>query len=268
MMSLHDDMRLITTWKSETIHMPVTAPKKLPKLECFDLEPGRKIGGIYIVEEKLGGGYEGEVYRVTEERTGISRTAKLFFPHRIEKDVEARKFAQKLEKLRDCSIVIQYHHAGAMKIRRHAVTCLISEYVDGMQLSSYIKSHTGKRMPPFKAIHMFYALMVGLDEIHWKNEYHGDLHSENILIKPKGVFFDLKLIDFYHRGRSNKDQRKEDIVEAISIFYEAIGGRKHYASMPPEIKSICLGQRRDSILKTFPTARHVLEHLENFEWAE
>lgn len=243
------------------------AIKKLPKIEQFDLEPGRKIGGIYVVEERLGGGYEGEVYRVTEERTGITRTAKLFFPHRNEKDREASKFAQKLEKLRYCSIVIQYHHAETMKIRRHAVTCLISEYVNGVQLSNYIQSHHGKRMPPFKALHMFYALMSGLDEIHWKNEYHGDLHSENILIKPRGVFFDLKLIDFYHRGRSNKDHRREDIVEAIQILFEAIGGRKFYASMPPEIKSICLGQRRDLIHKTFPTARHVLAHLENFEWA-
>jgi len=247
--------------------MPVRLPKKLPKIDKFDLQPGRKIGGIYVVEEKLGGGYEGEVYRVTEERTGITRTAKIFFPHRNVKDVEARKFAQKLEKLRDCSIVIQYHHAETLNFRRHKATCLISEYVEGLQLSNYIQSHPGKRMPPFKALHMFYALVSGLDEIHWKNEYHGDLHSDNILINPKGVFFDLKLVDFFHRGRSNKDQRREDIVEAIGILHEAVGGRKHYAKMPPEIKSICLGQRRDLILKTFPTARHVLEHLENFEWA-
>ncbi len=247
--------------------MPVRPQIKLPKIDKFDLELGRRIGGIYVVEERLGGGYEGEVYRVTEERTGITRTAKLFFPHRNEKDVEARKFAQKLEKLRDCSIVIQYHHAETIKFRRHAVTCLISEYVDGAQLAGYIQGHPGKRMPPFKALHLFYALMTGLDEIHWKNEYHGDLHSENILVKPKGIFFDLKLVDFFHRGRPNKEQRHADIIEAVQILYEAIGGRKFYASMPPEIKSICLGLRRDLILKSFPTARHVLVHLENFEWA-
>ena len=82
--------------------MPVRPQKKLPKIDKFDLEPGRKIGGIYVVEERLGGGYEGEVYRVTEERTGITRTAKLFFPHRNEKDIEARKFAQNSK---SCAIV-------------------------------------------------------------------------------------------------------------------------------------------------------------------
>ena len=253
------------SWNS--LMPPRVKKHKPPKIEKFDLEPGRKIAGIYIVEEFLGGGYEGEVYKVVEERTGITRTAKLFFPHRNEKDREARAFAQKLEKLRDCSIVIKYHHAETLKIRRQPVTCLISEYVDGVQLSGYIQSQSGKRLPPFKALHLFYALMSGLDEIHWKNEYHGDLHSENILVKQKGIFFDVKLVDFFHRGRPNKEHRQGDIVEAIHLLYESIGGRRYYAGMPPEIKSVCLGLRRDLILRTYPTARHVLEHLENFEWA-
>lgn len=248
--------------------MARAAKPKLPKIDKFDLPPGRRIAGIYLVEEFLGGGFEGEVYKVVEERTGISRTAKLFFPHRNEKDREARSFAQKLERLRDCSIVIQYHHAETMKVRRQPVTCLISEYVDGVQMSQYIQSHAGKRMPPFKALHLFYALVSGLDEIHWKNEYHGDLHSENILVKPRGIFFDVKLVDFFHRGRSNKEHRQGDIVEAMHLLYESIGGRKFYANTPQEVKSICLGLRRDLILKTFPTARHLLERLENFEWLD
>jgi serine/threonine protein kinase len=248
--------------------MPVKSKKsKPPKIDKFDLEPGRKIAGIYEVEEFLGGGYEGEVYKVVESRTGISRTAKLFFPHRNERDREARTFAKKLEKLRDCAIVIQYHHAETLRIRSQAVTCLISEYVEGVQLSQYIREHHGKRLPPFKALHLFYALMSGLDEIHWRNEYHGDLHSENILVKPRGIFFDLKLVDFYFRGRPNKEHRQGDIIEAMHVLYEAIGGRRYYATMPPEIKSICLGLRRDLILKTYPSARHVLAHLETFDWS-
>ncbi|MEQ8195675.1 MAG: hypothetical protein RIB59_14415, partial [Rhodospirillales bacterium] len=71
--------------------MPVKSRKpKPPKIEKFDLEPGRKIAGIYEVEEFLGGGYEGEVYKVVESRTGISRTAKLFFPHRNERASRSR----------------------------------------------------------------------------------------------------------------------------------------------------------------------------------
>ena len=237
---------------------------RLPKITQFALEPGRIIGGTYQVEEYLGGGYEGEVYRVTEFRTGVPRTAKLFFPHRNENDVEAMTYARKLESLRDCSIVIQYHHAETLRIRRQAVTCLISEYVDGMVLSKYINSHPGKRMPPYKALSLIYALVTGLQEIHWKNEYHGDIHSDNILIRPQGIFFDVKLVDFFNLGRSNQERRKEDIVDTIHLLHEAIGGQKWYSKAPQEIKDICRGLRRDLILKRFPSVRHLREYLESY----
>ena len=240
------------------------AHPKPPKIKKFDLKPGRIIGGTYEVDTFLGGGFEGEVYKVSEFRTGVPRTAKLYYPHRNENDLDAMNFARKLEMLRDCSIVIQYHHAETLRIKRQAVTCLISEYVDGIILSKYISSHPGKRMPPYKALSLIYALVVGLEEIHWKNEYHGDIHSENILIRPQGIFFDVKLVDFYNLGRSNKERRKEDIVDTIHLLHEAIGGNKWYSKAPQEIKDICRGLRRDLILERFPTVRHLREHLETY----
>ncbi len=240
------------------------AHPKPPKIKKFDLKPGRIIGGTYEVDAFLGGGFEGEVYKVSEFRTGVPRTAKLYYPHRNENDLDAMNFARKLEMLRDCSIVIQYHHAETLRIKRQAVTCLISEYVDGIILSKYISSHPGKRMPPYKALSLIYALVVGLEEIHWKNEYHGDIHSENILIRPQGIFFDVKLVDFYNLGRSNKERRKEDIVDTIHLLFEAIGGNKWYSKAPQEIKDICRGLRRDLILERFPTVRHLREHLETY----
>jgi len=234
------------------------------RIERFDLQPGRIIGGTYVVDEFLGGGYEGEVYKITEVRTGVPRTAKLFFPHRNERDRQACAYARKLERLRECSMVIQYYHAETLHFRRQPVTCLISEFVDGELLSSFIQSHVGGRMPPYKALHLLHALVSGLEQIHWRKEYHGDLHSENILIKPKGIFFDIKLVDFYNLGRSVKDHRQGDIVSLMHILYEAIGGRKWYARMPQEIKDVCRGLRSDLILKSFPTARHLREHLEKF----
>ena len=56
------------------------------RIESFDLRPGRLIGGKYVVQQRLGGGWEGEVYKVVEERTGAHRAMKIFFPHRNEGD--------------------------------------------------------------------------------------------------------------------------------------------------------------------------------------
>jgi hypothetical protein len=57
-------------------------PHAMSRSFAFDLEPGQKLGTSYRVEEFLGAGWEGEVYRVVEVPTGISRAAKLFYPRR------------------------------------------------------------------------------------------------------------------------------------------------------------------------------------------
>ena len=240
------------------------AAGKLPRIEKFNFAPGRIIGGTYVVESLLGGGYEGEVYRVTEQRTGVPRTAKLFFPHRNEKDKAARIYAQKLNRLKTCPIIIQYHHAETIHIQRQPVTCLISEYVDGFPLSDFITLHPGKRLPAFKALHLIYDIACGLEDIHWKKEYHGDLHAGNILVMPQGIFFDVKLVDLHHHGRSSPAQREADILDLVHLLYHAVGGKAHYLKQPDEIKALCRGLRSDLILKTLPTVRHLREYLESF----
>ena len=45
-------------------------------INAFDLTAGRKIAGKYEVLSLLGAGWEGEVYKIREIRTGIERAAK------------------------------------------------------------------------------------------------------------------------------------------------------------------------------------------------
>ena len=234
----------------------------------FDLRPGRSIRGKYVVEEFLGGGAEGEVYKVVESRTGIRRAAKLFYPDRNERDRAAKSYARKLEGLRGCSLVIQYHHAETVTVRGVPVTCLVSDYVDGVLLSDYVAAHPNGRMHPFMALHVFYQIVCGLEQIHAAGEYHGDLHEHNILIRPAGLFFDIKVVDFYDLGRVTGSHRRRDIQHAIRLLHLMVGGRRHYARQPAAIKAICLGLRRDRINARFPTAARLRDHLERFPVVE
>lgn len=236
------------------------------RLHSFDLAPGRVLGGKYVVDRKLGGGWEGEVYRVVELKTGIARAAKLFYPQRNVNDRAVKFYAKKLERLRRCSLVISYQHSETVRHRAMLVTCLISEYVEGEMLSEFVKRYPGGRLQPFEALHLTYALAVGLEEIHRAGEYHGDIHDDNVLVQRQGLFFSLKLIDFYHLGRPTAAHRREDVVDLVRILYDAVGGAKRYAMQPPEIKAVCRGLRRGLISRRFPTARHLREHLENFAW--
>jgi tRNA A-37 threonylcarbamoyl transferase component Bud32 len=241
-------------------------PAAVARIKSFDLKPGRVLAGKYVIEEKLGGGWEGEVYKVIETKTGIRRAAKLFFPQRNVRDRAVTFYAKKLERLRHCSIVIHYLHSETIRHRGTSITCLISEYVDGELLSGFVARQPGRRLTPFEALHLLYAMVVGLDEIHKLGEYHGDLHDGNVMVARKGVFFDVKLVDFFHWGRPTAAHRRDDVIDLVHLLHGAVGGKRRYASQPPEIKSICRGLRRDLIMRSFPTARHLREHLEGFGW--
>lgn len=240
---------------------------KLPRIRSFQFSPGRVIAGRYVVHELLGAGWEGEVYSVVERRTGIPRAAKLFFPHRNPRDSNVLRQAKKLDRLRDCPIIIQYHHSEELRHRGHRVTVLISELVEGVLLEEFVRSQRSRRLQPFEALHLIYAIICGIEEIHNRGEYHGDLHDGNVLVRRKGIGFQVKLLDFFHRGGSWRQSRALDVVECVRLLYDAVGGRARYASQPPEIKSICLGLRTDLIRRRFPTAGRLRAHLESFDWS-
>ncbi len=235
-------------------------------LKTFALVPGRLIGGKYVVESRLGSGWEGEVYRVTERRTGATRAAKLFFPHRNRGDRAVDFYAKKLERLRDCPIVIKYHHSETIRFRGESITALIGEYVEGVLLRDLVGARPGKRLPEFEALHVLYALVSGLEQIHAKRDYHGDLHDGNVLVQRVGVRFEVKLVDLYDLGRPSAANIAEDVIDAVRLFYEMLGGKKWYARQGAEVKQIVCGLKRSTIAKRYPNARQLREHLDSFAW--
>ncbi|MEZ6183871.1 MAG: protein kinase [Planctomycetota bacterium] len=238
-----------------------------PRLERFDLRPNSRLGARYQVLEQLGSGWEGEVYKIRERGTGIERAAKLFFPHRNPKDRVARIYAKKLHKLRYCPIVIQYVSQDQVEIKGRTVTMLVSEFVEGELLSAFLKRQPGRRLPPFQAMHLLYALASGVADMHHYGEYHGDLHMDNVIVQRCGLEFDCKLLDFYDWEGSKRESRQEDIVDLVKLFYEAVGGKRSYARLPDEVKAICRGLKRSLILAEFPRIEALLTHLETFQWA-
>ncbi len=233
----------------------------------FDLRPGRILSSKYEVLELLGGGWEGEVYRVREIATDIEHAAKLFYPQRNVRAKASTVYAKKLFKLRDCPILIHYLTSDIVRLRGHNITMLVSEFVEGQLLSDYILHQRGKVLPIFQAVHLLHALAVGLEQIHALGEYHGDLHSENIIVQRLGLSFDLKLIDMFHFGRTTAENRNDDICDLIRIFYDALGGADRYAKQPKKVKDICCGLKRSLILKKFRKMSDLRVHVENQSWS-
>lgn len=237
-----------------------------PVINSFDLKPGRILARKYEVVKPLGTGWEGEVFLVREQPTNIERAAKLFYPQRNPGDSTVNFNARKLHKLRHCPIAIQYHTRETLTYKGCPITLLVSEFVEGEQLSSFLARQPGKRLSPFQALHLLHALTTGIECIHQLKEYHGDLHTDNIMIRRFGLGFDLKLLDFYHWGAPRPENIREDVIDLVKILYEAVGGLKHYRKQPPEIKAICRGLKRTLILRQFRTAGQLRQYLETLAW--
>lgn len=235
-------------------------------ITTFGFETGDIIAKKYEIISYIGGGWEGEVFRIRELKTQIEKAAKIFYPKRNIRNRATTRYAKKLHKLRSCPILIQYHTIETIEYKGVKVIAFISEFVEGELLTNYLKRFRGKVLPVYQGIHLLHALTVGLESIHQLGEYHGDLHMDNVIVQRLGLRFDLKLLDLFHQGKASKDNFQNDILDIIRIFYDAIGGQKRYSSHPKFVRSICCGLKRTLILKKFKTASQLRMHLESNDW--
>jgi hypothetical protein len=240
-------------------------PKALP-IDRFDLQPGRVLAGRYRVRSLLGGGLEGEVYLVEEADTGIERAVKLFYPAWNPRGEASRRYATKLHRLRRCPIIIQYHGQGTLRFRGQAVSYVVSEYAPGESLTALLARQRGRRLSPLAACHLLHALAGGLEAVHAAGEYHGDLHAENVIVLNFGLTFDLRVLDFFPRRGGRRALMQDDIIDVVKIFYDALGGARHYKGQPEPVKAICRGLKHSLILSRYPTMATLRKALEDLSW--
>lgn len=233
---------------------------------AFNLRAGTRLAGKYEVIACLGGGWEGEVYRVIETATGLERAAKLFYPVRDPRGRVSAWYARKLDRLRRCPILIPYLTSETIQVRDEPVRMLVSELVEGDVLSRFLRRQPGRRLTSFEGLVFLHRLAAGLESIHVLSDYHGDVHAENLIVQRVGIDFELRLVDAYRWSGSRRISMRDDVVDAIHLFHFALGGRARYAKHPPEVKAICLGLKKTLILRRFPTAKALRVHLETFDW--
>src|SRR6202012_5944860 len=111
----------------------------------------RIVAGKYEIERTLGSGWEGEVYAIIERATGIRRAAKFYYPHRDPTGSAAIAYARKLDALRHCPILMQYHHQEIAYVKKRKVLIVISELVEGQKLSEFLLGEPNHARRPFEA---------------------------------------------------------------------------------------------------------------------
>jgi tRNA A-37 threonylcarbamoyl transferase component Bud32 len=243
---------------------PMYRPSKKPKR--FDFPAGKSVAGKYMIERLLGSGWEGEVYSIVERVTGIRRAAKFYYPHRDPLGKAAIAYARKLDALRHCPILMQYHHQETTYVKRRKVIVVVSELVDGIKLSEFLAKQPDRRLTTFEALHVLYTLARGIAPIHARGEYHGDIHDDNIMVRRQGITFEVKLLDFFDLGKPTRAKIHKDVLNLIQVFHAIVGGRSAYGQQPRVVKDVIRGLKDSLILARFQSAGDIMRHLENVEW--
>lgn len=163
------------------------------------LEPGSRLGR-YEVEQLIGHGGMGKVYKVRDPRSKLPYAVKVLHPElsRTRDFVKRFKAEAKIaRRLSHMNVV----HVFAMKRRQKAIY-YVMEFVEGASLAERLEK--GRRLPLNEALGIIRETAVGLVYIHSKRFVHRDIKPGNILIRSDDH---LKIADFGLAQRAGGVQR-------------------------------------------------------------
>ncbi len=161
----------------------------LDKARDLSLEPTRPPANIpgYVLDQFLGSGAYGEVWRATNQKTG-RRVAVKFYTQRSATDVQ--QLAQEVEKLVVLSAdryVVQLLDVGWTAQPPYYVM----DFIEQGSLEDQLQKHGV--YPPDDAVELFQEIAQGMMHLHGKGILHCDLKPANILLdedaKPRVADF-------------------------------------------------------------------------------
>jgi hypothetical protein len=157
------------------------------------LSPGTRLNGIYEIDQPIGLGGMGEIYKGHLVETGDPVAIKMMLPELAENEAAFtlfRKEASALHHIQNDAVVRYYVFTVEPVLRR---PYLAMEYVAGRTLSNIL--HDDGALP-FEAVRsLMQRLASGLQAAHQHGIIHRDISPDNIII-PSSDVSQAKIIDF------------------------------------------------------------------------
>jgi serine/threonine-protein kinase len=151
--------------------------------------PGVQLGGRYRLDQRIGAGGMGEVWRGTDEVLGRTVAVKLMLPALLDQPGFADRFrgeARTMANLNHPGVVDVYdYHSDAQ------VAFLVMEYVEGETLSDTL--HRVGRLTAARTMSLVAQAADALQAAHDKGIVHRDVKPGNLMVRPDGT---LVLTDF------------------------------------------------------------------------
>lgn len=191
----------------------------------------------YRVQQKLGAGGMGEVYRATDTRLGRDVALKVL-PPEATRDPAAR--ARLLEEARNASTLNHPHICHVYEVNESAGTMYIAmELVEGQPLAARIPSGG---LPIESVVRYGEQIADAVAHAHERHVIHRDLKSANVVITPEGR---AKVLDFGLAQRIRKEEL--DVVTRSKVSLGEAGGIAGtlYALAPEVLQGEPASERSD-----------------------
>lgn len=191
--------------------------------------------GSYRLQERLGGGGMGEVWRAEHELLARPAALKLIRPERLGSEDRAEllvRFA------REAKVTASLRSPNTVSVYDYGFTedgslYYVMELLDGLDLETLVALHGP--VPPARAVHILRQVCGSLAEAHRAGLVHRDVKPANIYLCRLGVEVDVaKVIDFglvANRAPSPGPTVDEDFLVGTPAY------------MPPEVAR---GQQPDA----------------------
>jgi len=152
---------------------------------------GTEIGGC-LIEEEIGRGGMGVVFRATQLRLGRRVALKLIAPELARDEGFRRRFEResRVAASIDHPHVVPLYEAG----EEHGQLFLTMRYVEGTDLDEVIAA--GRGLEPARAARIVQQVSSALDAVHRQGLVHRDVKPANVLLSGEGVDEHAYLSDF------------------------------------------------------------------------
>ncbi|XP_069004770.1 myosin light chain kinase, smooth muscle isoform X1 [Embiotoca jacksoni] len=156
---------------------------------CVTIDSSHKVTDHYILQEKLGMGRFGLVFKLTHKETGCVRAGKFYKGRRAKEREAARKEIELMNYLHHPKLVqcvAAYDHSPEM--------VMVMEFIAGGELFERIVDDSFEHTEPASVLYM-QQILQGISYMHRQNVIHLDLKPENIVcVDTTGT--SIKIIDF------------------------------------------------------------------------
>jgi eukaryotic-like serine/threonine-protein kinase len=192
--------------------------------------------GRYRIEEVIGSGGMGVVYRAYDERLQRELAIKVLTPGTLHDDAARRRFRN------EARVLSQLNHPSIQTI--HDFECiegldlLISELVSGVSLDQRIRSGA---LPEKVVVSLGYQLAQGLSAAHAAGVLHRDLKPANLRVTEDGR---LKILDFGLATLSREALSKLSATQTLVNELSSVGGTLPYMS-PEQLLGEEMDERSD-----------------------